>query len=194
MSQSKKHIKSFSRMHHQQNTNSTYRLLERCQHPLERGFLQPCPVLYGLGLHLQRRIRELLRSALCLAKLFAPQKMRKGARRAPKRPPARRYAGRGVSPEVKEHTASFAVALQARGVPLETIVKSLSDTAYAPARRTLLLHMAAIKGGMAPLSSEKGGYCSHGRVVGRRFWLGFAPTKNGRSRDCAAMDQGQPGH
>jgi hypothetical protein len=61
-----------------------------------------------------------------------------------------------VSPEVKDHTASFAVALWARGLPLETIIKLLSDTPTAPAERTQLRHMAAIKGGMAPLSAEKG--------------------------------------
>jgi hypothetical protein len=65
------------------------------------------------------------------------------------------YAGAGVSADVKEHTAAFAVALQARGVPLETFVSALKETSYAPKKRTLQEHMAAIKGGEAPLSAEK---------------------------------------
>ncbi len=57
---------------------------------------------------------------------------------------------------VKKHTAHFAVALQGQGVPVETILKALADTYYAPKRRTLMEHMAAIKGDNAPLSTEKG--------------------------------------
>jgi hypothetical protein len=73
-------------------------------------------------------------------------------------PPARAssYAGSRVSADVKEHTARLAVALQAQGVAVETIMKALADTAYTPKRRTLMRHMAAIKDGNAPLSAEKG--------------------------------------
>lgn len=55
-------------------------------------------------------------------------------RKAPLAPPparATKYAGSGMSPEVKEHTARLAVALQAMEVPVETIVKALSETDYA---------------------------------------------------------------
>jgi hypothetical protein len=91
---------------------------------------------------------------LLLAKLLAPQKMKRGADRAASPSVAATYAGSGVLPEVKEHTARVAVALQARGVPLQVILESLSDTNK---KRTLLRHMAAIKGDAAPLSAEKGG-------------------------------------
>ena len=94
---------------------------------------------------------------LLLAKLLAPQKMKRGADRAASPSVAATYAGSGVLPEVKEHTARVAVALQARGVPLQVILESLSDTNYTPKKRTLLRHMAAIKGDTAPLSAEKGG-------------------------------------
>jgi hypothetical protein len=65
------------------------------------------------------------------------------------------YAGAGVSTDVKEHTAAFAVALQARGVPLETLISALKETSYAPKEKTLLRHMAAVKEGEAPLSADK---------------------------------------
>lgn len=65
------------------------------------------------------------------------------------------YASKGVSPEVKEHTAEFAVALQARGVEIKTILASLSDTSYSPAERTLRLHMSSIKSGKDVVSSSK---------------------------------------
>ncbi len=82
--------------------------------------------------------------------------MKRGAAHSPPLVRASKYAGLGVSADVKEHTARLAVALQAHGVAVETIVKPLSDTEYAPARRTLMEHMAAIKDGNAPLSAEKG--------------------------------------
>ena len=90
------------------------------------------------------------------AKLFAGKKMKRGAPDGS--PPGREktYAGAGVSPEVKDHTARLAVALQARGVSMSVILSALSDTDYAPAPRTLREHMAAIKGSEAPLSAEKG--------------------------------------
>ena len=65
------------------------------------------------------------------------------------------YAGAGVSPALKEHTAAFAAALRARGVALETIVSALQETSYVPKKRTLQEHMAAIKRGDALLSAEK---------------------------------------
>ena len=82
--------------------------------------------------------------------------MKRGAAHALSRPEASPYAGAGVSADVKEHTARLAVALQAQGVAVETIMKALADTAYTPKRRTLMRHMAAIKDGNAPLSAEKG--------------------------------------
>ena len=94
--------------------------------------------------------------------------MRRGARPARRRPVARRYAGGGVLADVKDHTARLAVALQARGVPLETIVKSLSTTSYAPARRTLLQHMAAVKADTAPLSADKG--AGRPRALTHELW------------------------
>ncbi len=119
---------------------------------------------------------------------FKSQKNERGA--APDSPPARarEYAGPGVPAAVKEHTAHFAVALQGQGVPVETILKALADTYYAPKRRTLMEHMAAIKGDNAPLSTEKRQWTTagtHGRAVGDYFWMGFAPTKNCTSRDRA---------
>ena len=81
--------------------------------------------------------------------------MKKRGRSAEASPARGRYATAGVPVEVKEHTAAFAVALQARGVPLETLVSALKEASYAPKKRTLLRHMAAVKGGEAPLSAEK---------------------------------------
>ena len=49
----------------------------------------------------------------------------------------------------------FAVALQGLEVPVSTIVLALSKTDYAPDKRTLQRHMAAIKAGNAPFSAEK---------------------------------------
>jgi hypothetical protein len=43
----------------------------------------------------------------------------------------RQLAGAGVSTDVKEHTAAFAVALQARGVPLETLISALKERTLA---------------------------------------------------------------
>ena len=51
--------------------------------------------------------------------------MEKIGRSAEASPARGRYASAGVSTEVKEHTAAFAVALQARGVSLETLVSAL---------------------------------------------------------------------
>ncbi len=82
--------------------------------------------------------------------------MKRGAAHALPRPKASTYAGAGVSPEVKDHTARLAVALQALEVPVETVLKALSKTDYAPSRRTLMEHMAAIKDGDRPLSDKKG--------------------------------------
>ncbi len=82
--------------------------------------------------------------------------MERGAPPSPPSSRARGYTGSGTLPEIKEHTARLAVALQARGVPLQVIVDSLSDTTYGPKERTLLRHMAAIKRGEAPLSNDKG--------------------------------------
>jgi len=65
------------------------------------------------------------------------------------------YAGAGVSPAIKEHTAALAVALQALGVPVSTVVQALRQTDYAPKERTLCRHMAAVKAGRSPLSAEK---------------------------------------
>ena len=94
-------------------------------------------------------------SLLRLAKIFAGIKMKRGA---PDDSPPRRektYAGAGVSPEVKDHTARFAVELQAHGVSMSIILSSLQGTEYAPAARTLREHMAAVKRNEAPLSGEK---------------------------------------
>ncbi len=132
---------------------------------------------------------------LLFAKLLAHCKMKRGA--APDSPPARarEYAGSGVPAAVKEHTAHFVVALQGQGVPVETILKALADTYYAPKRRTLMEHMAAIKGDNAPLSTEKVvDDRRHSRTSsGDCFWMGFAPTKNCTSRDRAKMDCGKLG-
>ena len=86
---------------------------------------------------------------------FAYPKMASQGSPAPRTPPPAKYAGTGVSPEVKEHTAVLAVALQDLGVPVRTVVRALEMTAYSPAERTLQLHMASIKGGHTPLSAEK---------------------------------------
>ncbi len=55
-------------------------------------------------------------NTLCVAKLFAYRKMKRGLLMPCRRPKASKCAGSGVS-DVKEHTARFAVALQAQGVP-----------------------------------------------------------------------------
>ena len=81
--------------------------------------------------------------------------MKKRGRGSEAVPDRGEYASTGVPAEVKQHTAAFAVALQARGVSLETLVSALKDTSYAPKERTLLRHMAAIKEGEAPFSAEK---------------------------------------
>jgi hypothetical protein len=60
--------------------------------------------------------------------------MKRGAPHSPAPARANSYAGSGVSADVKEHTARLAVALQAQGVAVETIMKALADTAYAPKR------------------------------------------------------------
>ena len=77
-------------------------------------------------------------------------------RGAPDDSPPRRektYAGAGVSPEVKDHTARFAVELQAHGVSMSIILSSLQGTEYRCG--TLREHMAAVKRNEAPLSGEK---------------------------------------
>lgn len=52
-----------------------------------------------------------------------------------------------VSPEVVEYTTELALALNRRGVSLETIVLALSKTSYAPTLKTLSNHMDAIERG-----------------------------------------------
>ncbi len=81
--------------------------------------------------------------------------MESGGARGPAPSRATTYAGTGVTPAIKEHTAKLAVALQAAGVPMATIVQALRNTDYAPEERTLFRHMAAIKAGQTPLSAEK---------------------------------------
>ena len=81
--------------------------------------------------------------------------MKKRGRSTEASPARGHYASAGVSVDVKEHTAALAEALQARGVALETLVSALKETSYAPKKRTLQEHMAAVKGGEAPLSAEK---------------------------------------
>jgi len=66
------------------------------------------------------------------------------------------YAGAGVSDEIKEQAARTAVGLQARGWSVSEIVVFLAETSYGPKQRTLERHIAALKRGDTPLSSEKG--------------------------------------
>jgi hypothetical protein len=86
-----------------------------------------------------------IQTPLLVSKLLAHREMKRGAPDSPAPARANSYAGSGVSADVKEHTARLAVALQTQGVAVETIMKALADTAYAPKRRTLMRHMAAIK-------------------------------------------------
>lgn len=65
------------------------------------------------------------------------------------------YASKGVSEEVKEHTASFALALESRNVPISIILDSLSETKYAPAARTLRLHMSKLKAAKGLFVADK---------------------------------------
>jgi hypothetical protein len=88
-------------------------------------------------------------------KIIGTKKNEKRGRSTEATPARSHYAGAGVSTDVKEHTAAFAVTLQARGVPLETLISALKETSYAPKERTLLRHMAAVKEGEAPLSADK---------------------------------------
>jgi hypothetical protein len=60
-----------------------------------------------------------------------------------------------VSTQMSGHTAELAIALQARGVALATVLDALSETSYAPKKRTLQEHMAALRADEAPLSTEK---------------------------------------
>ena len=66
-----------------------------------------------------------------------------------------KYSGSGVSPDVKEQVTLFCVALQSRGVSVSTMVDSLKKTNYAPARRTLTLHMSKIKRGESIFPDNK---------------------------------------
>jgi hypothetical protein len=92
---------------------------------------------------------------LLLAKKLAGKKMKRERSCSPETRRPKEYAGAGVHPDVKTHTAQLAVALQGRGVAVATVLDALSETLYAPKERTLLRHMAQIKGGEAPLSTEK---------------------------------------
>lgn len=65
------------------------------------------------------------------------------------------YAGKGVSSDVKEHTAELTKALLDEGVEMSTIVSSLKKTRYAPSQRTLYRHVERIKSGEDVLSAEK---------------------------------------
>ena len=82
--------------------------------------------------------------------------MRRNEGGSPETPRPSKYASTGVHPDVKTHTAEFAMALRDRGVAMSTIMDALKDTSYAPGASTLRMHIAAISGGEAPLSSEKG--------------------------------------
>ncbi len=92
---------------------------------------------------------------LLLAKKLAGKKMKRGRSSSPETRRPKEYAGAGIHPDVKTHTAELAVALQGRGVALATVLDALSETSYAPKERTLMRHMAQIKGGEVPLSTEK---------------------------------------
>lgn len=65
------------------------------------------------------------------------------------------YACTSVTPEVKQHTAEFSVALQGLGVPIKTVLLALSETNYSPSERTLREHMASIKSNENVVSNSK---------------------------------------
>ena len=61
----------------------------------------------------------------------------------------------GSSNEVRVFGAEIAVGLQARGWTVSEVAEFFSLTSYKPAERTLERHMAKLKKGEPPLSSEK---------------------------------------
>jgi transposase len=65
------------------------------------------------------------------------------------------YASTGVSEEVRAYAGEVALALQRRAWPVVDIVSLLSETSYAPAKRSVERYLAATKQGETPLSSEK---------------------------------------
>ena len=87
---------------------------------------------------------------LLFAKLLRVRKMRRDEGGSPETPRSSKYAGTGVHPDVKAHTAEFAMALRDRGVAMSTIMDALKDTSYAPGASTLWRHIAAISGGEGP--------------------------------------------
>jgi hypothetical protein len=71
---------------------------------------------------------------LLFAKLFSAEKMRRNEGGSPETPRPSKYASTGVHPDVKTHTAEFAMALRDRGVAMSTIMDTLKNTSYAPGR------------------------------------------------------------
>jgi len=54
------------------------------------------------------------------------------------------YATKGMTEDVKAHTAEFVKALLEGGVKKKTIVTALKKTSYSPSRRTLDQHLASL--------------------------------------------------
>lgn len=65
------------------------------------------------------------------------------------------YASKGVSEDVKTHTAEFVKALLEGGVEKKTIITALKKTCYSPSRRTLDQHLASLERGESLFSPEK---------------------------------------
>ena len=83
---------------------------------------------------------------------FLPQK---NSTRVTKMNFKKKYAGSGVSSEVKEYAIEVAIALQQNGMDIWSILEILKNTNYCPSQRTLFRHMGKIKRGDDMLSSHK---------------------------------------
>lgn len=65
------------------------------------------------------------------------------------------YGGAGVSPTLKRQAAIIASNLHDAGMAWSQVEKMVKTPAYAPKRRTLRRHVAALKAGGTPLSDTK---------------------------------------
>lgn len=70
-------------------------------------------------------------------------------------PPRRSYASKGVSSDARELVAQYAQSARDSGTPLAAFAKIGEKTDYAPSKRTLQRHVAALDAGTTPLSHEK---------------------------------------
>jgi len=81
--------------------------------------------------------------------------MEKQGRHSAKTPWRKTYASKDVSPGIRVFAAQMALSLHASGVSTAAFAERAKTTNYSPSRRTLYRHVAAIKGGDSPLSTEK---------------------------------------